>query len=220
MGGRGAGSGSRKASAKSYYDYDDRSDSNAVLSADGETWWNSLTQKNKEFFDFYTGSGYTGFNEAARAADGDSKKMTKYGKRLDTAIETLGRGNLDRNMIFNRQSTLSLLGLKKGASDAEMQACVGKVVVDHGITSTRASKYHNDGKGMFGNTNYHIKTPSGKGIGAYIANHSACGKGEDEFLFRPGSAYRVDKFYKDSHGNPHFDMTYMGNVHEMKKNNK
>ena len=213
--GRGNSGKNKKGESIHYENFDNRYDSNDALSADGEEWWNGLTQKNQEFFDFYTGSGYVSFNEEVRKADGDPKKMTKYAKRLQTAIDTLGEGKLDRNVIMHRQSSGSWIGLPKNATDEEMQAMVGKVIVDHGITSSRASKYKY-GSGMFGSWNYHIKTPAGKGIGAYVANHSSCGPGEDEFFYRPGSIYRIDGFYRDSDGYPHYDMTYLGNTHDKK----
>lgn len=214
MGGRGAASGKTLSTATRYHDFDHTHESQAAFKQSGEDWWNSLTEKDKEFFKSYTSSGYKSFNAAVRAANGDPSKMTTYGKRLQMAIDKLGQGELPKATVFHRQSTSSLLGIGSGASYEQIKAQVGKVVTDYSITSARSSKYHNNGSGMFGNVNYHISTPAGKGVGAYVANHSSCGSGEDEFLFRPGSAYRVDRVWQDSYGNPHIAMTYMGNIHE------
>ena len=90
----------------------------------------------------------------------------------------------------------------------DIQARIGDVVMDKAFVSSSAVK----GQGFYGEVKYHIKTPAGKGIGAYvdpISMHK--GSSESEFLFQRGSKFRIVGAYEDSYGNLHCNMEYAGN---------
>lgn len=217
MGGRGSSAGRSGSAKRKYHDYDDRQDSNAALSPDGNAWWLRLEEEEKGFFKRYTLDRYEDFNADVRRADGDVNRMTPATAReYQMAVDTLGQGVLDRDMVFHRNTSGSFLGLGSYPTFEQVKAMEGKIRVDYSITSARASKYGATGN-AFGKLRYHISTPKGKGIGAYVANHSSCGSSEDEFLYRPGSAYRIDRVYQDKQGRTNVDMTYVGNTHDAPK---
>lgn len=217
MGGRGSAAGKSGSAKRKYQDYDDRHDSNAALSPDGEAWWSRLNKKERDFYKYYTLDRFRDFNKEVRKADGDVSKMKPLTQsEYQIAVNTLGNGVLDRDMVMHRNSSGSLLGLGSDPTYEQIKAMEGKIRVDYSITSSRASKYA-ETSSAFGKIRYHINTPKGKGIGAYIANHSSCGEREDEFLYRPGSAFRIDKVYLDKNGRTNVDMTYVGNINDAPK---
>lgn len=77
------------------------------------------------------------------------------------------------------------------------------VVQDKAFMSTASA-----GSG-FGGLTYHILTPPGKGIGAYVRPISKY-KGEKEFLFNHGSAFVIKGAYKDEYGSLHCNLEYIG----------
>lgn len=198
----------------SYTEYATPSEAMAALGLGngGETdqWMNGLSKaENKAVYD-YSGDAYEELNAALREGR-DFKKTDDYGnpydyKNCDTQLEqAINKFTLNTPTTFIRGSNAGLLG---GASTVDqINAMVGNVVHDPGYTSTSA----HTGGGFGGKITYHINTPAGKGIGAYIRGISMF-SGEDEFLFNKGSAFKVTGAYETSNGQVHCNLEYVGRV--------
>lgn len=208
MGGRGSQSGFNE-----YRQYYDKSVAQAGL-GDGnggetDTWVMKLGQDEKDSIVKYTGSYYRELNGALRKYKDGVRDSSKGSFKTDRDnIEAgINSYNLRHNTIFHRSSSASLLG---GLTDPNEinEKLAGKVVVDHGFTSTTTT-YRTGGGTMFGDIQYHISTPRGKGIGAFVRPISSH-KTEEEFLFNYGSGYKVVRAYRSSTGHTHVDLEYVG----------
>lgn len=195
-------------SGGSYTQYDTAGKSMKGLGLDngGETdrWMGSLSPEETQAVSDYTGSAYEELNDALRRErDFDDDGNFDY-PELDRQLEkAIDKFNLERNTTFTRGSSAALLG---GAGTVEeINAMKGSIVHDRAYTSSSA----HTGGGFDGEVIYHIKTPKGKGIGAYVRGLSHF-KNEDEFLFNKGSAFKVLNAYEDSWGQVHCNLRYMG----------
>lgn len=206
MGGRGGPGG--LSNYTQFYDKDIAR--NALGEGNGgeaDTWVSNLSYDESSIVVKYTGSYYREFNKALRSAKGDETQVSRQmlGERSNLS-SAISKYRLKHGTIFHRSSSASLLG---GASTvAEINKLVGSVVVDHGFTSATTT-YSKGGGTMFGDIQYHISTPKGKGIGAWVRPISKH-KSEEEFLFNYGSGFRVDGAYESSSGVVHVNLTYLG----------
>lgn len=150
----------------------------------------------------YTGSGYANMNMYLRGQIDGSNIVKNRVKNMEQAINKF---NLENPTVFHRGSSASLLG---GANSvADINKMVGQVVVDKGFTSTSATL----GKGFTGKgINYHIQTPSGKGIGAFVQGMSNFAS-ENEFVFNHDSGFKILGAYQ-KHGKVHVNMRYVGRM--------
>lgn len=154
--------------------------------------------------------------EAGRiTAQGMNKNQLKVLNDLDNA---LSRSVLDKPMVVTRAAWGTEFDVKtiEGTPEqiaSRISAQKGRVMVDHGFTSTTA-------KG--GNTSwqdnplckviYHIKTPAGKGIGGYVGGVIKSDYHRNdvtEFLYNRGSAIRIDGAYAKG-SKVHINATYIG----------
>lgn len=165
-----------------------------------DQWLADTTAAEKKGVKHYTGMNYHSMNSHLRngtsISSADAEAITQ-------TTDALKKGVLDKPTIFHRGSTADLLG---GASTvSEIQAMIGQIVSDKGFGSSSAST-----SGAFGGKiAYHIKTPAGKGIGAYVRSISTY-PGEMEFLFQRSSAFRVVGAYEKG-GKVHCNLEYVGN---------
>lgn len=173
----------------------------------GETdrWMASLSSSEYDAIYGYTNSDFIPINQHLRAGD------VWAGSALEQQIANIESGingfNLQKPTVFHRGSSDSLLG--GGINTAEdIRSKIGQVVVDNGFTSTSATASQNFG----GHIVYHIKTPAGKGAGAFVQGISRYGKGENEFLFNHGSGFKIVGGYEDTHGQLHCNMEYVGRL--------
>jgi len=207
MGGRGSASGYSE--FRQYYDKMQAQE--ALGDGNGgetDTWVMQLGTDEKNAIVKYTGSYYRELNKALRTHKDKVRDSSKgpFKTDRDNIEAGINSYRLKHNTIFHRSSSASLLG---GASTVEeINAMAGKVVVDHGFTSTTTT-YRTGGGTMFGDIQYHISTPRGKGIGAFVRPISSH-KSEEEFLFNYGSAYRIVRAYRSSTGHTHVDLEYVG----------
>ena len=207
MGGRGGKSGFTDYS-QYYHSAEAQEGLGMGNGGETDTWVMSLDAPQHDSIVKYTGSYYRQLNTALRKHGDkvrDSSKGTFKTDR-DNIEAGINRYTLRNNTIFHRSSSASLLGGAKTVE--EINAMAGSVVVDQGFTSTTTT-YRQGGGTMFGDIQYHISTPRGKGIGAFvrpISSHPT----EEEFLFNYGSAYRIVRAYRSSTGHTHVDLEYVG----------
>lgn len=208
MGGRGSSSGYTE--FRQYYDKTMAQEALGMGNGgETDTWVMQLGSDEKNAIDKYTGSYYRELNKVLRTRKDkvrDSSKGT-YKTDRDNIEAGINSYNLKHNTIFHRSSSASLLGGLTDPRDINAQLA-GKVVVDHGFTSATTT-YRTGGGTYFGDIQYHISTPRGKGIGAFvkpISQHSS----EEEFLFNYGSGYKVVRAYRSKTGHTHVDLEYVG----------
>lgn len=166
----------------------------------GETdrWLGEITSAEQSALTKYTGSYYVHLNEAMRNDEGLTTTDKNAIKKMESAMD---KYELKETMVFTRGSSADLLG---GADTVEaINAKIGQVVQDKAFMSTAAA-----GTG-FGGITYHILTPPGKGIGAYVKPISKY-KSEKEFLFNHGSAFEIKGAYTDDYGLLHCNLRYIG----------
>ena len=210
MGGRGGVSG-----FTAYKQYYSKSDAQSGL-GDGnggetDTWVARLGADESASIVKYTGSYYRELNKALRTHQDKVRDSSQGAFKTDRDnIEAgINRYTLRRPTIFHRSSSASLLG---GATSVDqINAMAGSVIVDHGFTSTTTT-YATGGGSFFGNIQYHISTPAGKGIGAFVRPISKH-KHEEEFLFNYGSAYKIVNAYESKNGYVHVNLQYVGRYH-------
>lgn len=165
-----------------------------------DQWMGKLTNDEKAAIVMYTGPSYINFNEALRKGTPLLPHQEAMDKGLSSAI---AKYELTEPTVFIRGSSTHLLG---GANTVDkINAMAGQVVSDDAYLSTAA---HSKG-GFTVAIKYHIHTPAGKGIGAYIVGLSQIKK-ENEFLFDKGSAFKVMGGYMDEKGRLHCDLEYVG----------
>lgn len=164
-----------------------------------DQWIKTLNLDERSAVNWYTGSAYEKFNDALRNGDPLNKTQAKNDQLLQSAMD---KYTLDKPTVFHRGSSSDLLG---GAHTVDqINAMVGSVVQDDAYLSTSA---HSKG-GFGGEIKYHINTPAGKGIGAYVISLSQFPH-ENEFLFRKGSAFKVTGAYEEN-GQVHCNLEYIG----------
>lgn len=176
-----------------------------------DQWESALDDAEYQAVEDYCGNYYEELNAGLR----EGREFDEFGpdgerydyNDLDSTLEAaINKFNLDTPTEFIRGSSAGLLG---GANTVDaINAMVGNVVHDPGYTSTSA---HVNG-GFGGKIIYHIKTPAGTGIGAYVVGISPYGEGENEFLFNKGSAFKVTGAYEGSYGQVHCNLEYVGRV--------
>lgn len=84
---------------------------------------------------------------------------------------------------------------------------VGSTIVDKGFVST--SSLDKGGFVLKAPIKYHIQTPAGSGIGAFIKGISKH-KNENEFVFNSGSAFQITGVYQDAKKKTHVNLLYLG----------
>ena len=168
-----------------------------------DQWVQGLTSGEKSGTVIYTGSSYMEMNDYLRS-DGATSISSKKKTAIQQTEDALKKGVLEQPTIFHRGSSAALLG---GATTVdEIQAMVGQTVIDKGFVSSAATTNVSWG----GTIKYHIKTPAGTGIGAYVRPISQH-KGEMEFLFQRKSEFRVVGAYKDNQNYINVNLEYVGN---------
>lgn len=190
-----------------YTEYDSYSSARSAMGSgnggEADRWGDSLTNNESIAVYQYTQAGktYRILNEELRK-NGETTSFKSLDKNLEKALD---KYTLEKPTVFERGSSADLLG---GATTAdEINAMVGSVVVDRAYTSSAS----HTGGGFGGEVCYHISTPSGKGIGAYVDGVSAL-KGEDEFLFNKGGMYKITGAYSNPNDsyNVHVNMEWIG----------
>ena len=170
---------------------------------EADRWMGDLSPEETQAVSDYTSDAYEELNEALRQErdfKGSSYNYPELDRQLEKAIDKF---NLEHNTTFIRGSSSALLG---GAGTVEeINAMKGSIVHDKAYTSTSA----HTGGGFDGEVVYHINTPKGKGIGAYVRGLSHF-KNENEFLFNKGSAFKIMNAYEDNWGQVHCNLKYVG----------
>jgi len=214
FGGRGGGSGSGGGGGgaqiindemtlanSGYESYDTAYSADQALQKSTNDWEQGLTTEQEDAIRYYTGTyGYDDINDYLRGkTDSPSQKDIDAAAEIESAINNY---ELTDPMVFHRGGNAKLLNGADNVQD--IQKMVGSVVVDRGFTSTSSNKSDILG----GDITYHIATPAGKGSGAYIKNLSQF-KGESEFLFNSGSAFKIIGAY-DDYGRVNVNLQYIG----------
>lgn len=184
-----------------------------------EKWYDGLSDSEKKAVDIYTRNGFEPMNEYLRGLDDSPTEGVK--KAINNLESALGDYDLPQDTIFHRVGGEALL---EGANTVEaVRKKIGKEVVDPGFTSTavqlngtieREFSFGAEGTPM----RLHIKTPKGKGAGAFLGKNSSSTFSENEFLFNKGSRFKVLGAYEKirNPGKPwqttelHVNLKYMG----------
>ena len=162
---------------------------NSKLLKKGKDWANKLSKEEKTAIRRITG-GSIKSTDVAEKMNNDLRKhgmptTTGGNKCYDMAKECIDRFEVEEPITVYRGATSTLLG-KRGMTIDEIRGCVGITVGDHAFMSASLKPDSYD----FQQITYEIKVPSGKGIGAYVADVSKSPE-EEEFLFGPHSTYKV-----------------------------
>lgn len=170
-----------------------------------QKWERELTDEEREAVEDYTSkdADFDVVNDPMRTGKELSPRARQLKEGLESAIEKF---YLKENTIFHRRGDASLLN---GADTLEkVQRMYGKTVTDSGFMSTATR----DKFEVFTArpVNYHIKTPQGMGIGAYVKHHSTHGDVETEFLFNHGTSVKIVGAYVDGKGELHVNCEYVG----------
>lgn len=166
-----------------------------------DQWMNGLSSGEKTAVKSYCDDYYIQLNKALRKGDSMSPMMKTVDKNLHSALEKF---DLEKPTVFIRGSSASLLGGPKKVG--EINAMKGSIVHDKGYTSSSATL----DDAFYEPYMYHIRTPAGKGIGAYVVGISTYGSAENEFLFDKGSAFKILGAKIDSKGRTQVDLEYVG----------
>lgn len=217
MGGRG-GSSRMSSMSASYRDYYNIEDANAAFGfgngGEADQWTKSLSAEEKRAIHNYSMAGYKNINGKLRKLkDGkDIDPDSSVGKRVNAIEGAIDRYELNQPTIFHRSgSVFDFMSEKEvtkmmsnGGYDADLvqnklNSMIGSVIHDKGFTSTSASRDKRSTAGSsFGRVEYTIKTPKGKGIGAYIPGASYYKDAESEFLFNRGSGFKITGARRES----------------------
>lgn len=170
-------------------------------------WLFSINSDERKGVKHYTGSSYWDINDGLRKGDISSLGGTDK-KSISGTTEALKKGVVPEPFIAHRGSSAHLITGTDTCTLQDIQSRIGSVVADKAFVSSSAV----NGKGFSGEVKYHIKTPAGKGIGAYVDPISLHKGGtESEFLFQRGSKFKIVGGYVDSKGQLHCNMEYVGN---------
>ena len=171
-------------------------------------WLFSISQDERKGVRHYTGSSYAAINDGLRNSNIYSLNATNQ-KSIVGTTAALEKGVVPEPFIAHRGSSAHLITGTSTCTLQDIQSRIGSVVADKAFVSSSAV----NGKGFSGQVKYHIKTPAGKGIGAYVDTISTFkGKNESEFLFNSGSKYRVLGGYNDNAGQLHCNLEYIGRI--------
>lgn len=152
-------------------------------------WRKSLTKDERKAITTYTDVWYHSINGLLRGKNGmSSNSYLNAVKSIDSAID---KYDLKKETTFIRYSSSSLLGGVKTKDD--VQKMIGSVIHDDGyMSSTIGSDSVDELIGKYKQVKYLIKTPPGKGIGAYLEPVTIpIHKGENEFVFGRGSDFEI-----------------------------
>ncbi len=168
-------------------------------------WEKGLTQDEIEAIEAYTSEGevfYT-LNEELRKTGQLDAYSNVIRKGLESALD---KYELKEETLFHRKTTAEIF---KGADTVEkLRARFGETFVDDGFMSA-ATRDALDEQFTARPVTLHIKTPPGKGIGAYVKNHSTHPE-ETEFLFNRGAMVKLTGAYEDASGHLHVNVEYVG----------
>ena len=163
-------------------------------------WFGSLSENERTALNKYTGFYFQPINRAARNIDNPNvykdDDILKAIKDMDSAID---RFELKEPQSFIRYATADFFN---GAStEGEIRALIGSKIHDDGFASsslnseTSIDGFWKNGKSI----KCVIKTPSGKGIGAWLKPISQKPE-ENEFLFGRGSNFEITNVRTDNDG--------------------
>lgn len=211
MGGRGTSSGTGSG-PKSFHTIHQANDFFGVGKSDGmfPEWERNVSDDEKNSAILYTKQAYIPMNALLRGGEAGYKKwlethsdhyfngnpdlIREHAARIENAMDKF---DLKENITVWRGGSNKLVG---GASTVEqLKALVGSVVRDNGVMSTAVTKDAAWGQSG-GNIGYEVVVPKGRGRGIFIDPVSAH-HGEQEFMIRPGTRYKITGAYTDTHGN-------------------
>lgn len=210
--GGGGGGGSRVMNEEvtsensQYKVYDDRGEAeNDLMSS---AWNDSLSISEEHAVERYTSNDYHWINGELRGNNPlymSEPQLKELHTDIDNLTNAIDRYELQNDTVFHRGAGTKLLN---GASTlSEVQAMMGSTVIDKGFTSSGVTVYESfTHKPLM----FHIMTPKGKGIGAYIGKQNIYG--EKEFLFNRGSAFKIVGAYADAYGKVNVNLQYIGNT--------
>ena len=183
---------------------------------DGATsrWIDGLSQEQRDAIVGYTGVDYGDINGMLRGTAEwmDEDTFALYEPRVREITRALRKGVIPEPVELFRSGSSSFLG---GADTVEkINALAGNIIYEAGFLSTTTS-YSKAvrtrlGYGKGRKIVYHIKTPSGKGIGAYVSSMSSH-KDESEVLFQRQTGLKVIRGY-EAGGVLHCEVEYAGNM--------
>lgn len=215
MGGRGSSGSVTKTKYSYYYNFQtgkfDRDDAYKALGYQngGETdmWVKNLSGVEKEAIKDYSDTYYSSINKYLRGEETPVPIVIALERALHTA---LNKYELKENIVVNRVDNGGLLTEKFISKIAKGESIVGEVISNKGYTSSSVSKGFSWTD--FRNYLYRIKTPKGKGIGAFIEPISFFkGGNEQEFLFNKNAAFKVTGV-RNYGGQYAIDLEYIGTV--------
>lgn len=183
-------------------------------------WQNDTSSlEQNAFYSYSMNSVYSALNNNLRTGSPLTQKQRDVVKNVKSAI---AKFELKEPIMMHRKSTLDLLGIDPGSyrpgRTNEAQSLVQQIndmvkassgnwqVQEKAFTSSSPNEdsFYHSGPSV----QYHINTPAGKGIGAYMAKYSHYEK-ESEFLFDIGSKFKIRGAY-EKNGVVHINMDYDG----------
>lgn len=232
MGGRGSGSGMVSGGGNNQEWTDNNSGGFSVNSRkeDNMRWYDSLYEssggynsKEIQAINKYQNSSQA-INEQLR--EDSLKPSTKT--KVNALTRILDNAEVETPFVAHRSSDGKLLGIDGDISVDAIRKRIGQTVTDKGFTSTSLSSggaYDRGSKQYIQKTGgikeselvrYHIKTPSGRGVGGLVLGAKWGGKdgryvGAPEFIFNRGSQFKIAGAYEKD-GVVHCNLEYTGNV--------
>lgn len=206
----------KKSNKETYTSYSSRKKlSNSDITKEGINFVKSLTKKEYEALEYYTGIGYRSINNQLRY--GTDEYVNNF---IELISKALKKYNSPQNLIVHRgASKKTIKGLF--SSDKELNEMfeklmenkisqnelnkrfVGNVIIDKGFVSTSAyegGKFNRD-------LEYHINIPKGSNYGAYINELSKYKDTEFEYLLDFNLAMKISKVkYKNNKLNLYLDI--------------
>lgn len=200
-----------------YNVYDSKSEIESAMGlgtgGEADRWKKRLTPAEEYYAEAYTGNDHRMINEFERKGIVKGDTVEKLMHRNDILESALDKAVVEKPMLVNRSSSDDLLG---GAHTvADIRKMFGQRVTDRGFMSseisptTSASRPYGSKHGEH-QIFYHIKVPSGKGIGAYMRGVSPGAKQEQEFLFNRGATFKILGAYEDATGRTHVNLKWIG----------
>lgn len=201
--------GYRVYSSTKAYDGDDIDEVEDGLLDD--SWEDKLSSVDKARISLFTDREHWELNTFLRKGESfRGAPVTRHYKEAENRdagyiSDALKGYRLSDNTVFHRGSDDKLLGGVHTVEGIQKLAKKGTVVTDKGFTSATALR----GQEKKGDIIYHIKTPAGKGRGAYLGRLANNPWGH-EFLFDKESHYRIVGAYLDDNGKVNCNMEYIG----------
>lgn len=227
MGGRGGSSGM---STENNYEWTDSNSKGFIVNSskgDNMQWYDDLYESNGGYNskEIQTIIKYQNSSQAINEQLRNDSLKPSTKTKVNALTRLLDNAEVETPFVAHRSSDGKLLGIDGDVSVDAIRKKIGQTVTDRGFTSSSLSdnsaydrgsrQYIQKTGGINKNAlvHYHIKTPSGKGIGGLVlgAKWGSVFSGVPEFIFNRGSQYKIVGAY-DKGGITHCNLEYVGNI--------